>query len=254
MQPFLKNDPRLAFRPMGSYLGRNFDSAHRMRIIVDTFRFVHSYGGNLHRALITPDGLDLVRVKLDKDRELVVKICSHSQFRKEGEVSVLIYLKPYDGCIASFAFALEQCGGAWNMRIGAVQGRRGGDEETIKIATKALHGLRPKSLAVFMAQEIARSLRMTALFGVGSRAHVFVEPKSLFTNSTKRSIFFDYDGLWEEHEGVAGPDHWYQLPLKTVRRTGDEIKPNKRGMYTKRYLLMDDISRQIKTVLPSFPR
>lgn len=247
MEPFLRHDPRLAFRPVDSYLGIDLGLAQRTRIVLDTFRFVHAYGGVLKEALGSEEGMALTDLKLDKGFDLVVQLCSHSQFRKEGEVSVFIHLRPIEGCVASFAFSLEEADGGWNMRVGAVQGRKGGDEDTIKVATKALHGLRPKSLAVFVAQELARSLQVKALFGVGNAGHVFL-------SRNKRPVFFNYDELWEEHDGERCGEHWYRIPLKAKRRSGDEIKPNKRSLYAKRYALLDELSRQIKTALPSFPR
>ena len=49
--------------------------------------------------------------------------------------------------------------------------------------------------------------------------------------------------------GVPVGDGWFRLPLTTPRRTPEEIKPNKRSLYTKRYLLLDGLSAQIREQL-----
>jgi len=121
----------------------------------------------------------------------------------------------------------------------------GTDEEIIKLATKAMHGLRPKNLLVLLIQELARTLGISELRGVGNRVQVF---RARMNNPLvpARKIRFDFDALWTEVGGELLEDGWHGLPLTTPRRSSDQIKPNKRSMYAKRYLLLDDLSRQIR--------
>jgi hypothetical protein len=66
-----------------------------------------------------------------------------------------------------------------------------------------------------------------------------------------RNIRFDFDALWTEIGGEPREDGWFDLPLTTPRRSPDQIKPNKRSMYAKRYLLQDELTRQIREQLNS---
>lgn len=245
IQPFVAANPRLAFRPMGTYMSRRWGWPRRFKVIRDTYIFAHANGGALQEALLREGGLALARIPLEKMGVMTLRLRADVQFRKEGEAGVFLEFEGIEGAISSFVFSLEHLPGGWVCYLGALQGRKGGDEEAIKAATKAMHGLRPKALMVFVAQEIARSLRVSNLLGVGNGIHVTLAR----TLGSAKKILFDYDDLWREAGGEPQPDGWFQLPLKAQRRTAEEIKPNKRSMYAKRYALMDGLSRQIRTVL-----
>lgn len=253
LKPYLATNPRLAFRPMGAYMSIKWGWERRAKVIRDTYAFIHAQGGLLHEAMTRPEGVTLLQLPLEKGLTARVWLGSDAQFRKEGEVSVFFELSGIDRSISSFAFAFERLGEGWACFVGAVQGRKGGDEETIKLATKAMHGLRPKQFMVFLAQEIARSLRVKALYGVGNGIHVFRAGQYKLIR-TKRDISFDYDELWIEAGGEPAPEGWFLLPSKHRRRGLDEVKPNKRSMYNKRYAMLDALSRQIRTILTPFPR
>ena len=253
MKPYLAVNPRLAFRPMGAYGSIRWAWDRRVSVIRDTYTFIHAQGGFLHEAMSRAGGATLLQLALDRGQTAKVRLSADLQFRKEGEISVFFELDGISGPVSSFALSFEHGEAGWIGYVGAVQGRKGGDEETIKLATKAMHGLRPKQFMVFLAQEIARSLRVKILYGVGNAIHVFRAGQHKFIK-TKRDITFDYDELWLEAGGTPADDGWFQLPEKHHRRGLEEVKPNKRSMYAKRYAMLDDLSRQIRTSLTPFPR
>jgi uncharacterized protein VirK/YbjX len=249
MRPFVAANPRLAFRPMGTYLSVRWDWSRRIKVIKETYEFIHAHRGGLRRAMLEPGGIELADLDLGKAGHCRVLLRPDAQFRKEGEVGVFLELSSIPGTITALAFSLEYLPETgWSCYLGSVQGRKGGDEPAIKAVTKAMHGFRPKMLMVFLAQEIARSLRMTRLLGTGNGIHTF---RGRMGNPlvVARNISFDYDALWTEAGGTAEADGWFQLPLKTHRRGLDEVKPNKRSMYVKRYAMMDELARQIRTML-----
>jgi uncharacterized protein VirK/YbjX len=230
---------------MGTYMSRKWGWARRFKVIRDTYIFINAKGGAFQEAMLQEGGLLLARIPLEKAGEMSLRMRADAQFRKEGEVGVFLELEGIPGAISSFAFSLEHLPNGWACYLGALQGRKGGDEETIKLATKAMHGLRPKALMVFIAQEMARSLRVSNLLGVGNDIQV---ARARMVGPV-RKILFDYDNLWRETGGERQPDGWYALPLKATRRSAEEVKANKRSMYAKRYILMDALSRQIRTIL-----
>ena len=248
IRPFVEANPRLAFHPMGGYLCTRWSWARRAKVIRETYEFLHAQGGALQQAMLQPGGMVLVRLPVGREDEARVRLGSDPQFRKEGEISAFLEMRSLPGAVSSFAFSLERLPKGWTCYIGSVQGRKGGDEEAIKAATKALHGLRPKMLMVYLAQEIARALRIGELLGVGNGIQVY--RSRVF--GPRKKILFDYDALWEEAGGTAREDGWFALPLKARRRSDEEIKPNKRSLYAKRYALMAELSRQVKTVLNPF--
>ena len=62
-------------------------------------------------------------------------------------------------------------------------------------------------------------------------------------------ISFNYDGMWAEADGRPAEDGWFELPLREVRRTREEIKPNKRPLYARRYALFDQLQAAVATGL-----
>lgn len=253
MRPFVEANPRLAFRPMGVYLSIDWEWERRAKVIVDSYEFIHAHGGALEEALKAREGRILARFPVGQGAEGWIRFGIDNQLRREGEVAVQLECSLFPGYISKIALAFERHPErGWITYIGAIQGRQA-DEEAIKALTKGLHGFRPKAFMVFLAQEIARSLRMRELLGVGNGIHVLRSRNQGLAGPRKR-IPFDYDELWAEVDAEPGPEGWFRLPARANRREVAEMKPNKRSMYNKRYALMDDISRQIRTILTPFPR
>ncbi|MBI4912632.1 MAG: DUF535 family protein [Acidobacteria bacterium] len=248
--PFLTANPRLAFRPMGGYMSSRWAWGERARVIRDTYGFIVGQGGFLLDAMVSSAGKTLARIPLGGNRTATLWIGPHSQFRKEGEVTVFLFMDTLDGPVSGLSFSLAREGPGWECYVGGLQGRKGGDEDAIKEATKAFQGLRPKALMVFVAQEIARSLRVSRLLGVGNQIHIF---RSRILGPP-RKILFDFDELWLEAGAKPGPDGWFIVPVRSARRGPENVRPNKRAQYARRYALMDELSRQIKTLLTPFPR
>jgi uncharacterized protein len=249
MAPFVRVNPRLAFVPMGKYMSRAWTWEHRAKVVLDTYKFINGKGSAIKEAMIRAEGMTLAQVDLGKDLRLTIRLASERKFRFEGEVSVFFELSPYPGPVAGMAFSLEQePEGRWVGYIGVVQGRVGGGEDVVKTATKAMHGLRPKFLIGFLAQEIMRAMGIGELKGVGNGIQVFLANRPrLFP--AKKKILFDYNGYWQEMGGELAPDGWFHLPMETHRRVEADITSHKRSMYRKRYALMDELMRQIKNNL-----
>ena len=252
MAPFVHANPRLAFSPLGSYLSRTWNWDQRTKVLLDTYEFINNMGGRLKEAMLRPGGLVLARSELGKGLEARIRLGLDNKFRKEGEVAVFFELAPFPGPVAGMAFSLEHREGShWLAYVGVMQGRGGGGEDVVKAATKAMHGLRPKSLMVFLAQEIVRALRIGGLRGVGNGIQVYRANAPRLFHAQKK-FHFDYDEFWTEAGGELAPDGWFTLPLKTQPRADEDIPGHKRSMYRKRYALLEDLSRQIKIQLMPF--
>ena len=247
VEAFSRANPRLIFRALTRYMAVGWGLARRTKVIQDTYLCLLGHGGFLAEAMRQPGGLVLARFDLDRGQKGLLRLGSDAQFRKEGEISVFLELEGVPGAITGVAFSLE-LGTGLIVRIGGLQGRKGGDESAIKLATKAMHGLRPKNLMVLVVQEVARALGASELQGVGNAIQVY---RARVNNPlvSRRDFRFDFDDLWTEVGGVPVGDGWFRLPLTTPRRTPEEIKPNKRSLYTKRYLLLDGLSAQIREQL-----
>jgi len=218
MVPYVHANPRLAFRPMNTYLSKGWNWDRRTKVILETYEFINAMEGKLKEAMTLPRGITLASVALGKGQEARFRLGFDAKFRKEGEICLFLELAPYEGDVTGMAISLEHLQGSqWVAYIGAIQGRLGGGEEVVKAATKAMHGLRPKFLMVFLAQELARSLRISQLLGVGNGIQVY-RANPLRVLHPSKDIRFDYDELWREAGGEPVQEGWFQLPLRTQRR------------------------------------
>lgn len=251
MRPFVQRIPYLTFKPLRIYLSTRWDFARRKKVILDTFRFIRNYRGALLDASLQSEGFVLARLDLEGHDPVSIVLRYDNGFRKEGDLMASLRCDSMQGPIYTMAFSLEQlAGGDWVLYIGSIQGYYRRTKDEIKAIAKAFHGLRPKALMVFIAQEMADAMGLTHLYGVSNGIQPHLR-KHLIHLRRVHDLNFDYDSLWGEMGGARGPDGWFELPTKSPRRTENEMRPNKRTMYFRRYKTMDLISRQIQESLPA---
>ena len=249
MQPLQKDRFPLACKPAREYMSSRWSFDDRVLCLKETYQLILA-NPFLCEALSNPEGRVLAAISLPGSGDVEIRVHHDGCFRKEGELVMTVFADELGGAMTSVAMSFQrQSDGTLACHIGAIQGHESLD--SFRATTKAMYGLRPKSLAVFAAQEVARSLGAKALFGAGSRIHMY-RTKCLFYLPNVHRVLFDYDTFWTELGGTLQQTGWFQLPLATDRRTKDEIKPNKRSMYAKRYAMMDELSLQVSRVLSGF--
>jgi len=250
LQPFAEANPLLLFKPLRVYLSSRWGQVRRTKVMRETYSFVLWRGGAIREALLQQEGEGAVLATFDLGElgPAELRLGFDNRFRKEGEFAVTLQCPEQGGRISSLSFALEWRPEGLVMYAGCVQGRSEGEGGFMKALQKAMHGLRPKALVVFAAQEIARGLGARELLGAGNSIQVH-RRKHLIHLSWVHELTFDYDAFWEELGGHPALDGWFYLPRKARRRTREEVKPNKRTMYARRYALMDDLSTQIRASL-----
>jgi uncharacterized protein VirK/YbjX len=250
LQPFAEANPLLPLKPMRAYLSARWGLVRRTKVMRETYAFVHWRGGAVREALLQQEGggVILASISLGDLGPAELWLGFDNRFRKEGEFAITLRCPEQGGRISSLSFALEWHQNGLVIYAGCVQGRAEGEDGFMKALQKAMYGLRPKALVVFAAQEIARGLGAREFLGAGNSIQVH-RRKHLIHLSWIHELTFDYDVFWEELGGHKAVDGWFYLPRKARRRTREEIKPNKRTMYTRRYALMDDFAAQIKASL-----
>jgi uncharacterized protein VirK/YbjX len=176
------------------------------------------------------------------------------KFRKEGELVLSFKCDELGGVITASSFSFEEKEpGKWVCRIGCVQGYRRNDDNSCKAAQKLLHGLRPKSLIVFVIQELSRQLGIIAVHGAGDTIQSY-RRKHFIHLPSRHAILFDYNAIWRESGGKADSEGWYELPLMPQRRNIAEVKANKRPQYLRRYSMLDDLSLKIRDAVNNILR
>lgn len=248
LAPFKAANPILVFKPMRSYLSTRWGLQRRTKVMRETYAYVLWRGGAAREALLQGNrgGVVLASFPLGELGEGQILLGFDNTFRKEGEFAVTFAVPGQSTRICCLSFALEWQDNGLALFAGCVQGLNEGQAEIMKVLGKAMHGLRPKALVFFAAQEVARALGVRELFGAGNGIQVH-RRKHLIHVAWLHDLTFDYDAFWAELGGRPAFDGWFYLPRKARQRTRDEIKPNKRSLYAKRYALMDALAIRIRT-------
>jgi len=246
----LQVNPHLVIKPLRPYMASDWNVARRIKVLKATLEFVGTTAG-ASRELMAGQTLSLVTLSLPEVPSVSIRLAPTPN--KEGELTLSVYVAGFEEHVARGIFSLDRLdAGQYVMRIACVQGNKRAYEFDRGLE-KSMHGLRPKALVVFVLQEIARYWGMAQIYGIGRTNHVFATKHALSKLLGKDVLVLqmDYDSLWEELGGVRQADGWYQLPIVYPHRQHEEIKPNKRSMYKKRYALMDQIAEQIGDSLGS---
>jgi uncharacterized protein len=237
--------PRLYFKPFRVYLSVRWTKKQRIKVIMDTYRFIMSKGESFVQVLTNKDGIEIASFNLNETITGSIVLGYDEKHRKEGELVFFFKCDQLGGMIASGSCSFEEMkDGTWVCWIGSIQGSKKDVENSSKLSQGMMHGLRPKSLIVFAIQEFSRHLGFTAIYGAGDAIQVYRRKHAIHL-PWRHKIVTDYNATWTECGSRESNDGWYELPLTPVRRNIEEIKSNKRALYRRRYSLLDDLSMKI---------
>lgn len=145
----------------------------------------------------------------------------------------------------------EDATGHWSCIVGCIQGHPDPKAwEHFKFIQKAMYGLRPNSFIVNVLQDLARHLGCEAIYCTGDSIQANRKKHAIHLPGI-HDISFKYNRFWLETGGQDMGDGWFQLPLEPIRKDMSEIKSQKRSMYNKRYLMLDEISQKISDTVQS---
>jgi uncharacterized protein len=246
----LKVNPLLPIKPLRPYMATDWHAARRIEILMATIEFLEARRGAFQELLA---GRSVVLASFDLPGIPSVSICLAPSSNKEGELTLSLHVAGFDGHVARAIFSFERLGvNTFAMRIGCVQGNKHA-YVVDRSMEKAMYGMRPKALVVFVLQELCRSVAVTDIFGINKARHVFVTKHALSKLLGKNvcTLHMDYDALWQELGGVKQADGWFRLPTTSLRRSHEDMKCNKRSMYKKRYALLDQVAEKIRVALDS---
>ncbi len=173
-------------------------------------------------------------------------------FVREGELVLNVF--EFDLRIASLSFSFAY--GQNNSRaafIGAVQGIHSGigsekSLQIIKRLTKSFHGVRPRSMLIFVLQCICKNLNVDAIHAIcgSSRQHTH----SYYGGLKLEKFKTDYDQIWSEHGGVFDASSgFFVLPITPEFKEMGGIPSNKRAMYRRRFEMLDAIACKLPSTL-----
>jgi uncharacterized protein VirK/YbjX len=202
---------------------------------------------NLFKAIYLQDELILATWTTKRTYQLFLRHLGKTRrFRQEGELVIELECLDQPGELASLSGTVARDSeGRLCFYIGGLQGAiKQLGPPAIKQAMREMQDLRPKSLMFYAVQSLARAWNCERILAVGLGHHAYRDHKRRRL-ARDPSMKFDYDAMWLESGGVLHADGFYHMPLETPRRSREEMKPNRRSMYVRRYAMMDEIQAQI---------
>lgn len=245
--PAVAARPRLYAKIQRPYLSSRFAVPARVRLLVDHYRWLeHSVAASVMAQLYRAPGVFLGRLELATDLCLSAWLRYCDRYEKEGDLQITLECSPGDRMLYTIsASVLNLSDGRLGLFVGGLQGGRHEHQpELVRRVTHAMHGLRPKACALFTMQQLAQWLGAAEIRAVGDHRTVYRHFQ------TRQSICASYDALWLEAGGVMEPqDGYFLLPVVPHQRTRDEIKPQKRRLYEKRYALLEEFAARMRVEL-----
>jgi uncharacterized protein VirK/YbjX len=243
---FAEANPMLWHRTLLGYMSTRWNPEKKLKVLRDSYRFAEAHPGPLLDCLLSQKniGCTFAEVPLGEEAGTIrLALASDDRFRREGEWTLRVFCDQIGGELCSIAFAVEEVDGRWVAYAGAIQGGSGANEATIKASAKAMHGVRAKAMAIFALQEVVSTLGFDRLLGAGNSIQMSNAKHMIHVPWNK--ISFNYDGMWAEADGKPAEGGWFELPLRAIRRTREEIKANKRPLYARRYALFDQLQAAV---------
>src|SRR5262249_51543573 len=137
----------------------------------------------------------------------------------------------------SLAFSLAFQDDALIAYVGAVQGR---DIEGVlaeyRELTKAAHGMRPRDLLIEVFRIFCSTLGVTRILAVSDQ---YRHHRHAYFSKAQKTFFNNYDEVWTERGGIRVDPMFFELAVETSQRDLDAIPAKKRGMYRRRYDMLN---------------
>ena len=231
------------------YLHPQTSPTETLRILKSHYHYVlHQFRPDDFTAICSRDGRRMLHLATSDGLAFDLRWLSDDKYRKEGEHSLV--LTTTDGTpLAALTFVLVwSTDGHLHLMIGGLQGTpHGTGKDLTRAATKALDGLRPKSLVLIAAQRIASHWGVAAIRATSNATHI--SRHRAYTLNRARRPSLAYDDFWRESGGMLDDDGYFTVPLTATRRSDDEIKPNKRAQYHRRYAMLRRVEEELADTL-----
>jgi uncharacterized protein len=199
--------------------------------------------------ILSPGGVTLATTGDGGEQAYAIRLETDGTFNKEGEMVLRLVHGAAAQPVCALAFVLHHGrDGRRQLTIGALQGANFGEPAgLIKSCAKACHGMRPKALLLFAAQELAAGLGIDRIEAVSDAGHISRHADYRFNRSRRPEL--EYDQFWAESGGRAVTGAFWELPAEFRPRELAAIKPNKRSLYRQRYEWLGRLGADLRAQL-----
>lgn len=209
-----------SFRP---YMAKNISRKRSTDMIISHHKWIYTHGlTDVYKQGVKISDVIVDDVKYDFVLKHMVR------FTKEGELTLALVDAERYYYVINFTISHGK------VYIGGVQGVQGEDTFS-KPATKACHGLRPKSLILEVLRRWLVANGLHCIYGISNDNHVLTHIRY------KKKIKFNYDNYWLEHGGESIDNKFFSVPTAQPRKDLESLTRTKRKLYKKRYEFLDTL-------------
>jgi uncharacterized protein VirK/YbjX len=236
---YVRNCPRFLYKVYRPYISNALDPDDRLAAIQAHYHFMfrRGLGQMLARASLGPVTLASCEGKSGLPYQIQLRTVDMCD--REGEL--VLQLAQGDKVLYTVAFTVAPRAGRPALSIGCVQGGRTTDaREAIRLATRDLHGIRPKQLMVSLVRQLGFEYGCERLHLVSNRNRV------IYKAIRNGHVLADYDLLWEELGAVKNASGDYELDCAPIAAPDLEaIASKKRSEAKKRYELLCRLADEV---------
>lgn len=240
---YVRNCPRFLYKVYRPYGSLALTPDERLAAIRAHYEFVfqRGLGPLVARASLGPVALAACEGRSGLPYEIQLRTVN--MFDREGEL--VLQLAQEGRVIYTLAFTIAPRVGRPAVSIGCIQGGKLDDaREAIRVATRDLHGLRPKQLMVGLVRQLGHEYGCERLHLVSNRNRV------VYTAIRQGRVQADYDQLWEELGAVRNSVGDFELDCAALAAPDLAALPSKkRAEARRRHALLSGLADGVCTAL-----
>jgi uncharacterized protein VirK/YbjX len=240
---YLRTYPKFLYKVYRPYNSHALGPQQRLEAIRAHYQFVfrRGLGQTIARASLGP--VVLAETAGKSGLAYRIELRTVNMFDREGELALQL---TQDGkAIYTVAFTLAPRDGVPAVNLGCLQGGKTEDaREAIRIATRDLHGIRPKQLMVSLVQQLGYDYGCERVVMVSNRNRV------IYKAIRHGRVLADYDQLWEELGARLRADGDYEMDCAPLAAPSlEQIVSKKRSEAKKRYELVRAMAESVSVSL-----
>jgi uncharacterized protein VirK/YbjX len=241
---YVRNWPRFLYKIYRPYLTNTLGMEARLAALASHYQFMFQRGLEPVLAQASHAPVTLAAVEGKSGLPYQLRLRAVGTLEREGELA--LQLCQGDAVLYSAAFTFAWRGEAMAVSIGCIQGANTeGTLEAIRVATRELHGARPKQLLVTLVRELGHAFGCRRLYLVSNANRV------VHSAMRQGRVRADYDQLWQELGAELMADGDYVLPCAPLAPLELEgIPSKKRSEAKKRHELVSALAAQLTGRLP----
>lgn len=237
-----REDPSLVGNLIWPYQCAAWAPAEQIRRIAEHFEAVERIPG---LSLAPDDKLQLLDLS-EYSPDTFVILDRAKWLSREGHLSLNLFKRNFRAFSVSFSL---RDGPERELFIGGIQGRQVDNILGLyRDWTKDFHRLRPRDLILELLRLFARAINVQRISAVAD-AHKIARHRYF----GGKAAGINYDEIWLDRGGERTEPSHFVLPAEPQRRKLVDVSSKKRGMYRKRYAMLDEIAARFPDDLQSSP-